>query len=122
MSVSDLSVEEDGSLICTIYGGNARWNREFHYSVRLMQLNGNEFQLSHGRFRTFRLDPQQHHVMIHFTTQPGAKPSLLVQWIADNSADALWSMRGQPIDVANFDLDFSFADGAMAAFFALSWW
>jgi hypothetical protein len=116
--VSTLEVDEEGMLHCACYSTR---RTELIYSVRLMALRGNEFDLCGGRFRKFNRSAQAHPITIkkdQLQWPVGLSP--IIEWIDEYNLDT-WSMRGIPRDVANFALDFSFFSATDAAVFALRW-
>jgi hypothetical protein len=128
-----LNVEEDGGLICTIYRPTEKsWEHQSLYSVRMMKLLGNEFNLSRGRFRSFRFEAQKHHILLTNDNMPvewrpvtwvAGWSAAIVEWISEN-IDTAWSMKGVPIEVSpncGINLEFSFADAIAAVHFTLRW-
>jgi UDP-2,3-diacylglucosamine pyrophosphatase LpxH len=125
-----LNVEEDGGLICTIYCPTEKsWEHQYLYSQRLMKLHGNEFNLNHGRFKSFRFETQKHRIVLakdnikQQAAMWGWNSTIIaewVEWIADN-IDTAWSVKGVASSNRGIDLEFSFADAVAAVHFTLRW-
>lgn len=124
--MTSLNVEEDGALICTVYDPlRDTWDSQHLYSIRMMKLRGNEFNLNGGRFRGFRFAPQQYRILLARDEAPltwfvPAWSTAIVEWIAGN-IDTTWSMKGVSIEHHGLDLEFSFANAVAAVHFALRW-
>ena len=119
---TSLNVEEDGGLICTFYSPtDTSWDSQYLYSIRLMRLHGDEFNLNGGRFKTFRFQHQKYRVLIvadSILWMWGREA--IIDWIAEN-IDCTWSMKGVARNTVSTDLEFSFADSVAAVHFALRW-
>ena len=114
-----LSVTETGTLEMIVSSGT--WNDL--YSVNLLKLGSDEFNLSNGRFHRFCRAPQDYEVIVpHSNLDPvHGWASAVIAWIVENNNGPPWSMRCIAHNVASFELAFSFADAVEATHFALRW-
>jgi hypothetical protein len=93
-------------------------------TIRLMTLYGSEEELDDGRFEHFSHARQEYVVKIlapptgEAMTYHTAK---MVEWIAEQTDDP-WSMILDYHHLGNIDIDFSFADHAVATLFKLVWY
>ena len=120
-AASSLNVEEDGALICAIYDPTQLTSSQYLY-FRMMKLNGNEFNLNGGRFKSFRFEAQKYRIVLakEAIGPVQAWSTAIIAWIGLN-IESTWSMKGVAIENSGVDLEFSFANAVAAVHFALRW-